>query len=42
VEYDWLVRTLLGLGSEAEVLAPDSLQQLLRQAALDIAHHYAK
>ena len=41
-EYDWLVRTLLGLGSEAEVLAPDSLRQLLRQAALDIAHHYAQ
>ena len=41
-EYDWLVRTLLGLGSEAEVLAPDSLRQLLRQAALDIAHHYVQ
>ncbi len=41
-EYDWLVRTLLGLGSEAEVLAPDTLRQLLRQAALDIAHYYAQ
>jgi len=41
-EYDWLVRTLLGLGSEAEVLAPDTLRQLLRQAALDIAHHYTR
>ena len=41
-EYDWLVRTLLGLGSEAEVLAPETLRQLLRQAALDIAFHYAQ
>ena len=41
-EYDWLVRTLLNLGSEAEVLAPDSLRLLVRQAALDIARRYAK
>jgi predicted DNA-binding transcriptional regulator YafY len=39
-EYDWLVRTLLNLGFEAEVLAPDTLRHLVRQAALDIAHHY--
>jgi len=41
-EYDWLVRTLLSLGSEAEVLAPDNLRHLMRQAALDIFHQYTK
>ena len=41
-EYDWLVRTLLNLGPEAEVLAPDTLRHLVRQAALDIAHRYAE
>ena len=41
-EYDWLVRTLLNLGSEAEVLAPDTLRHLMRQAALDIAQRYAE
>ncbi len=41
-EYGWLVRTLLGLGPEAEVLAPDTLRQLVRQAALDIVHRYAE
>ncbi len=41
-EYHWLVRTLLHLGSEAEVLAPDTLRHLVRQAALDIARRYAK
>jgi predicted DNA-binding transcriptional regulator YafY len=39
-EYDWLVRTLLNLGPEAEVLAPNSLRHLVRQAALDIARRY--
>lgn len=41
-EYDWLVRTLLNLGSEAEVLAPDILRHLVQQAALDIVRHYAE
>jgi predicted DNA-binding transcriptional regulator YafY len=41
-EYDWLVRTLLNLGSDATVLAPDTLRHLVQQAALDIAHHYAE
>jgi predicted DNA-binding transcriptional regulator YafY len=41
-EYGWLVRTLLGLSPEAEVLAPDTLRQLVRQAALDMAHRYAE
>ena len=40
-EYSWLVQTLLGLGAEAEVLVPTTLQQLVRQAALDIASRYA-
>jgi hypothetical protein len=30
------------LGSEAEVLAPDTLQHLMRQAAPDSAHRYAE
>ena len=41
-EYDWLVRTLLNLGSDATVLAPDTLRHLVQQAALDIAHRYTK
>lgn len=41
-EYGWLVRTLLGLGPDAEALAPESLRQLVRQAALDIVHRYAE
>lgn len=41
-EYDWLVRTLLNLGSEAEVLAPDILRHLVQQAALDIVRRYAE
>ena len=41
-EYEWLAQTMLALGSEAEVLAPDSLRSLVRQAALRIANRYAK
>ncbi len=33
-EYGWLVHTLLGLGPEAEMLVPDTLWQLMRQAAM--------
>jgi predicted DNA-binding transcriptional regulator YafY len=40
-EYDWFVRPLLNLGTEAEVLAPDTLRHLMRQAALDSARRYA-
>ena len=39
-EYNWLVRTLLSLGPDAEVLAPDALRDLVRQAAQDIANRY--
>jgi predicted DNA-binding transcriptional regulator YafY len=39
-EYNWLVRTLLSLGPVAEVLAPDALRDLVRQAAQDIATRY--
>ncbi len=41
-EYDWLVRTVLGLGPDAEVLAPDILRDLVRQAAQEIANRYAQ
>lgn len=41
-EYDWLVRTLLSLGPDAEVLAPNHLRERVRQATLDIAQRYAK
>ena len=41
-EYDWLVRTLLSLGPDAEVLAPDELRELVRQAAQDIANRYTQ
>ncbi|GCE21112.1 helix-turn-helix transcriptional regulator [Dictyobacter kobayashii] len=39
-EYPWLLRTLLSLGPDAEVLAPTSLKSQLRQAALAIAQRY--
>jgi predicted DNA-binding transcriptional regulator YafY len=41
-EYDWLVRTLLSLGSDAEVLSPSALRGLVRQIAQDIANRYAQ
>jgi predicted DNA-binding transcriptional regulator YafY len=41
-EYDWLVRTLLSLGPDAQVLAPQSLRQQLYQAARAIAQQYAE
>jgi predicted DNA-binding transcriptional regulator YafY len=40
-EYDWLVRTLLSLGRDAEVLAPDVLRNLVRQAAQDVVNKYS-
>ena len=39
-EYDWLVRTLLSLGPDAEVLAPDTLRRRVQQAAQEIARRY--
>ncbi len=41
-EYGWLVRTMLGLGPDAEILAPDTLRDRVRQAALDIVNRYAQ
>ncbi len=41
-EYDWLIRTLLSLGPDAEVLAPDALRNLVQQAAQDIANRHAQ
>ncbi len=39
-EYDWLVRTLLSLGPDAEVLAPQELRELVRRAAGEIVRRY--
>jgi predicted DNA-binding transcriptional regulator YafY len=39
-EYDWLIRILLSLGTDAEVLAPDTLCARLRQKAQEIADSY--
>ena len=39
-EYDWLVRILLGLGTEAKVLAPEELRIHVQQVAQEIASHY--
>lgn len=41
-EYDWLVRILLSLGPDAEVLAPDILRQRVQQAAQEIARRYSQ
>ncbi|GCE31942.1 hypothetical protein KDA_74260 [Dictyobacter alpinus] len=40
-EYPWLLRTLLSLGPDAEVLAPETLKDQLRAAALTIAQRYS-
>ena len=40
-EYDWLVRVLLSLGTDAKVLAPVELRMRVQQAAQEIACHYA-
>jgi predicted DNA-binding transcriptional regulator YafY len=39
-EYDWLVRVLLSLGTDAKVLAPEGLRLRVRVAAQEIARHY--
>ncbi len=41
-EYDWLVRVLLSLGTDATVLAPVELRIRVQQAAQEIACHYAQ
>lgn len=39
-EYDWLVRILLTLGTNAKVLAPEALRIRVQQEAQEIAYHY--
>lgn len=41
-EYDWLVRILLSLGTDAKVLAPAELQMQVQHAAQTIALHYTQ
>lgn len=41
-EYDWLVRVLLSLGSDAKVFAPVELRTRVQQAAEVIVRHYAQ
>ncbi|GCE14818.1 helix-turn-helix transcriptional regulator [Tengunoibacter tsumagoiensis] len=41
-EYDWLVRILLSLGTDATVHAPEALRLRVQQAALEIASHYTE
>ncbi|GLV60263.1 hypothetical protein KDH_70830 [Dictyobacter sp. S3.2.2.5] len=40
-EYPWLLRTLLSLGPDAEVLTPETLKDQLRAAAQAIAQRYS-
>lgn len=41
-DYDWLVRTLLTLGTDAKVLAPEALRVRVQQEAQAISLHYAQ
>lgn len=41
-DYDWLIRILLDLGSEARVEAPEAVRRRLRQAAKAILEQYAE
>lgn len=41
-EYDWLVRVFLGLGTDAEILAPEELRTRVQQEAQKIACHHAE
>lgn len=41
-EYGWLVHTILGLENDAEVLAPETLQRRIHDAAQKIAQRYAE
>jgi predicted DNA-binding transcriptional regulator YafY len=40
-EYGWMVRVLLGLGTDATVVSPPELRAQVQQAAQEIARHYA-
>jgi predicted DNA-binding transcriptional regulator YafY len=39
-EYDWLVRILLNLGTDAKVLEPETLRERLQQKAQEIVDSY--
>ncbi|GHO44346.1 helix-turn-helix transcriptional regulator [Ktedonospora formicarum] len=41
-EYDWLVSVLLSLGSDARVIAPETLRARVQREALEIAHSYGE
>jgi predicted DNA-binding transcriptional regulator YafY len=41
-EYDWLVRVLLSLGTDASILAPEELRARVQQEAKKIACHYTE
>lgn len=41
-EYDWLVRLLLSLGTDATLLAPEELRLRVQQVAREIVDHYAQ
>lgn len=41
-DYGWLVRLLLSLGTDAKVLAPETLYVQVQQAIQEIAQHYAE
>jgi predicted DNA-binding transcriptional regulator YafY len=41
-ENDWLARLLLSFGSEAEILAPETLRTLVQQMAQEIANRYSE
>lgn len=41
-EYDWLMRVLLSLGTDAKILAPEELRTRVQQEAQKIAHHHTE
>jgi len=41
-EYDWLVRIVLSLGTDAKVLAPEELRVRVQQEVQEIARYYAE
>jgi predicted DNA-binding transcriptional regulator YafY len=41
-EYDWLVRVLLSLGTDAKIFAPEELRTRVKLEAQKIARHHAE
>nr|BBH87694.1 DeoR family transcriptional regulator [Thermosporothrix sp. COM3] len=41
-EYDWLIRVLLLLGTDAQVIEPDTLRQQVARAAEEIVRHHSQ